>query len=561
MKTRRILAFLAVGAALPASLPAQVQSPFADRQQSNVTLSVKGRSYSPPQPLWRDHQPRARLIQPRIPDVTENIVDMTVNGTLVEWFGWTLPQATRADQPGLYIVAGNEQNNATVAQLVREGLKIDRSGLGQEGFQILSHEAGDRRFIVITANTPVGLKYGCQELIFFRTNATSAGATVDWPLDVKMKPAFPYRACYILPCWSAYDSLENWKRLIKFHSELTLNRNWFWLAGFKLLDQYAGDYKETDLANAWNVNGLVELCRTEGMKFYIGGGWFTWHHEKIAAGSIERGVQWYRDMINLLPGTEGIYVEPPGEGYEADEKTRQARTDAFKNMAEAIWKTRPEFEFAIAIGKFNNPAYRKAIHKIDDKRIYWWWCWGDPLMQNALAEHPLIVRWHTVVKMSDYHGSTDAPKPSETALTGFATSYDPGQGFGNPWNGWAKIPEVGPKFPPRNLHPYTMPFFSHEYLFRERCWNVNLTDEAFAARMARRLFDADMPADAIVHYLALARMCPKPLEADQKAFATIAAFVDQHAGKGTPRNRDTLLRMREAVDGLRGMKAKTTMPK
>jgi len=55
---------------------------------------------------------------------------------------------------------------------------------------------------------------------------------------------------YILPCWSAYDSLENWKRVLRFHSELTINRNWFWLAGFPLLEQYGGEYKNSDLANA-----------------------------------------------------------------------------------------------------------------------------------------------------------------------------------------------------------------------------------------------------------------------------------------------------------------------
>jgi hypothetical protein len=248
--------------------------------------------------LWKDNRPQARLVSPKLDQPMENIVDITINGYLAEFCGWSLPSTT----------------------------------------------------------------------------------------DVKMKPRFAYRGVYMLPCWSAYDSLENWKRVLRFHSELTLNRNWFWLAGFPLLEQYGGEYKNSDLANAWNVNGLVQLCRMEGMKFYIGGGWFTWHHAKLAAGSIERGVQWYLDMLNLLPESEGIYIEPPGEGSETDEQTWRQRTDAFKGMAETIWKKRPEFEFAVAIGKFNDPRYRKAMHEIDDKRIYWWWCWGDPLQQNALAE-------------------------------------------------------------------------------------------------------------------------------------------------------------------------------
>ena len=91
-----------------------------------------------------------------------------------------------------------------------------------------------------------------------------------------------------------------------------------------------------------------------------------------------------------------------------------------------------------------------------------------------------------------------------------ATSYDPGMGYGNPWNGWAKMGV----YEPRNFDPYTMPYFSHQYQFRERCWNVEQTDEEFAARLARRLFDADMPAEAIEHYLKLAEFCPNPAAAD-----------------------------------------------
>jgi len=226
-------------------------------------------------------------------------------------------------------------------------------------------------------------------------------------------------------------------------------------------------------------------------------------------------------------------------------------------MADTIWQKRPEFEFAVAIGKFNDPRYRKLIHEINDKRIYWWWCWGDPLVQNALAEHPLVLGWHTIVRMSDFHGTTAPPEPRCAGLTGFATSYDPGQGYGNPWNGWGKLGHDKP----RNLDPRTMPLFSHQYWFRERCWDLKITPEAFAARLARRLFDGDMPADSIQQYLALAGMCPEPAKADEKELARIVQFVDLHAGRGSPRNKDTLGRMREAIDGIRRVKAKADKPR
>ncbi len=365
--------------------------------------------------LWQGGEVSATLIAPQLASPVDRLVETTINGYLSECFGRKLPLERNADGPGPFIVVGNETNNAVIGRLVAAGLKLDRQAAGDEGFRLLTHEAGGRRFVIVTANSPAGLKHGCQELVFFRLPATAERGEVDWPLDVTMKPAFPYRGVYMLPCWSAQDSIENWRAVLKFHSELTLNRNWFWLAGFPLLPSYGGEYTNTALADVGNVRGLVQLCREEAMKFYIGGGWFNWHHAKVIGGSIERGIQYYEHLVKLLPGTEGIYLEPAGEGSDIDPKLWRQRADALKILAERIRKNDPDFEFAIAIGKFNAPAYREAIHRIDDRHTYWWWCWGDPLRQNALSEHPLVLRWHTVIQMSNFHGSIDPPRPSENA--------------------------------------------------------------------------------------------------------------------------------------------------
>ncbi|HOA75945.1 MAG TPA: hypothetical protein PKL76_21085, partial [Phycisphaerae bacterium] len=470
--------------------------------------------------------------------------------------GWTLPTRPMADAPGSYVVIGNAQNNRVLAQLVSAGLELGLSDLGDEGFRIFSHEDAGRRLLIIAANTPQGIKHGCQELVFFRLAVTTQVAQVDWPIDVSMKPQFAYRAIYMLPCWSAHDSIDSWRRVLKFNSELTLNRHWFWLAGFPLLPEYGGEYAGTDLANVDHVRSLVELCRSEGTRFYIGGGWFTFHHVQAANGSIERGARYYLDLFKLLPNAGGLYLEPPGEGYEVSPEVWRAQTLAMQRMMQTIRRCRPDFEFALAIGSFNNSDYLDMVHGIDGTNTYWWWCWGDPLRDNALARHSLILRWHTVVQMSNYHGSTQPPGPAEVPLTGFATSYDPGMGYGNSWNGWARMGVDAP----RNFDPYTMPYFSHQYLFRERCWNVQLSSEQFAARMARRLFDADMPAQAIQHYLKLAEYCPNPKAASSESLGAIEAFVSAYAGTGTARNRDTLERMQEALDGIRSVRGTAPTP-
>ncbi|MBI4581921.1 MAG: hypothetical protein HY718_19645 [Planctomycetes bacterium] len=519
-----------------------------------------------PQVLWQGGRMQARLVPPNLAAPMDRLVETTINGYLDESCGRTIPVGAQAEGDAVSVLVGDEQNNPAIGRLVAAGLDLGRADLGDEGFRLLTHEADGRKSVIITANTPAGLKYGCQELVFFHTALTSDSAAVDWPLDTRRKPGWAYRGIYMLPCWSAHDSIANWRAVLKFNSELTLNRNWFWLGGFPVMEQYGGEYKGTDLANVQNVRGLIDLCRSEAMKFYVGDGWFTWHHAKAVKGDPQRGIQYYLDLVDLLPGTEGIYLEPVGEGSDAKEEVWRPQAAGIHTLAEAVWKKHPDLEFAVAIGKFNNPAYRKLIHEIDDGsdsshrgRLYWWWCWGDPLKCRALDEHPLVLRWHTTVHMSDFHGSTDAPRPDERPLTGFATSYDPGQGYGNPWNGWGKLGFDKA----RNVHPRTMPFFSHQYRFRERCWDAAITDDAFARRLSCRLFDADMPADSIQRYLELAAMCSQPRQADLRKLLAIEAFVNAHQGKGTARNRDTLTRMAEAVAGIRAELAKppATRPK
>ena len=43
----------------------------------------------------------------------------------------------------------------------------------------------------------------------------------------------------MLPCYRLRSITV--KRVLRFNSEITLNRNWFWLAGFPLLEEYGGE--------------------------------------------------------------------------------------------------------------------------------------------------------------------------------------------------------------------------------------------------------------------------------------------------------------------------------
>ena len=74
---------------------------------------------------------------------------------------------------------------------------------------------------------------------------------------------------------------------------------------------------------------------------------------------------------------------------------------------------------------------------------------------------------------------------------------------------------------------------------------------SFAPVWRRRLFDADMPPEAIEDYLALQEMCHTPAKASEAFLAPIERFTTQFAQFGTPRNQDTIRRMQEAIAGFR----------
>jgi hypothetical protein len=497
-------------------------------------------------PAWEDGTAIARLVLPPRDARGAELVRSTVNGYLSRSYGIELPVAEHAAPGGVFIVAGTPATNPLLADLVSRGLALAKDDIGDEGFQLRAHDHAGATYVVVYGSTPRALKHGCQELVYYHMPATLRGGAIDRPLDITAKPAFRYRGIYMLPCWAARDSLESWERVLRFNSELTLNRVWFWLDGFPVAG-HTGEYGGTDLARPENVQRLIDLAGAEDMKFLIGGGWFNWHHEKAIGKDVKKGIDYYLAYIDAFTNFHGFYIEPTGEGGET--ARWRAESGALGELVAAVHRKRPAFEFAIAIGKFNNKEYLADMAKLDPERIFWWWCWGDPIRDRALDLYPSVLRWHTVVRMSDYHGSMAPPDPVETPLAGIATSYDPGQGFGNPWNGWGKLGADAP----RDFHPHTIPYFAHQYFFRERCWNPSLSEDAFVERLGRRLFDADAPADAAACYGRLSRhvlLVNQGKQPPREELAPIRAFVGAARARArawTARTRDTLSRMEEAL--------------
>ncbi len=500
--------------------------------------------------IWEKGQARCQMVLPSGDEKSARLAKSTLSHFLNEFYQIELPTAADAGKKGTYLVLGTPENNPVLAKLVDAGLKLTTENIGDEGFQLLTHEDRRSKFIIAYGRTPRALKHACQELIFYRIAATAKAGKLETPLNVVMKPETSYRSIYMLPCWSAQDSFESWERVLRFNSEITLNRNWFWLDGFPVA-RHPGEYTNTALSSDANVQRLFDMVGAEDMKIYIGGGWLNWHHQKAIGKDVEKGIAYYLDYLKAFTNFHGFYCEPTGEGKEI--KDWKPEAEALRRMIRTVLEQRPDFEIAIAIGMFNNAEYLKLMSEFDPQRVFWWWCWGDPLRDKVLDLYPSVLRWHLSQYMSSFHGSMDPPKPRERKLAGFVTSYDPGQGYGNPWNGWDKL---GVNFP-RNFDPRTIPYFSQQYFFRERCWNIELTEAEFLARLQRRLFDADAPKEAVDHYWRLSKMAHASAPAKKAVFPSteqLAAerqFVDSlRKRKWTPRMNDTIARMDEAIAGL-----------
>jgi len=513
-----------------------------------------------------------QLVLPRGDKLGSKLVLSTFSNYLNCFYNLHAARATKVETGKVCFVFGEPETNPLIKKLVKGGLELASKDIGDEGFQITTCAKNGTRYVIVCGRTPRALKHASQELLFYQLRGSVTGLSMAWPLDLVRTPEFPYRGIYMLPCWSAHDSIQSWGRVLRFNSELTLNRVWFWLDGFPIAG-HSGEYTNTPLADEKAVQRLIDLVNDEAMKFYIGGGWMTWHHKKAVGHNIKNGTDYYLEYLKTFKRVGGFYFEPTGEPWDdgrGDEsKAWLAEVEGFQNLTRLLLEKNPNLEIALAIGRWNNAEYLKRMATLDRKRVFWWWCWGDPIRDHALDRFPNVLRWHNQFKQSptanETHGSREPPMPSERPLTGIATSYDPAGGFGSPWHNFSH-----PKFlaadlvfggttRPENFDPYTMPYFYLQYFFRERCWNLNLTTGEFEARLHRRLFDADAPADAGKQYANLSRLVLRRYD-DKKwkpmaeELSPVRVFVTSARQRTwTPRMTDTLRRMDNALTHLERM--------
>jgi hypothetical protein len=97
-------------------------------------------------------------------------------------------------------------------------------------------------------------------------------------------------------------------------------------------------------------------------------------------------------------------------------------------------------------------------------------------------------------------------------------------------------------------------YFAQQYTFRERSWDLTLSDEGLVRRLGRRLFDAGAPPESAQRYLRLSRLASEALAKrfpGREEIAGLRVFTGAlRQAMSTPRQSDTIARMEEAIEEL-----------
>jgi len=128
------------------------------------------------------------------------------------------------------------------------------------------------------------------------------------------EPQFAYRAS--ICCLAGHSTFDRALARVLIYSELTCNRNYFWLDGFPLLAQYGGEY-----TGRWRNRPMC--ARSSSMpavrrEVPVGGGWDTWHQRKYS-GTMSRdrfSTIWI--FFHFTTGSAGIYLEPVAGSERTD---------------------------------------------------------------------------------------------------------------------------------------------------------------------------------------------------------------------------------------------------
>ena len=75
------------------------------------------------------------------------------------------------------------------------------------------------------------------------------------------------------------------------------------------------------------------------MKFYVGGGWLTWHHEQAVGKDIQN---YYLNFLRSFKNIRGFYFEPTGEpendGRSAESPAWREESDGLHQLIETVMR-------------------------------------------------------------------------------------------------------------------------------------------------------------------------------------------------------------------------------
>ena len=445
-------------------------------------------------------------------------------------------------RPAVSLGAGEEAGLilATAASSPCPLSRPERDALTEEAYLAKVIDGPRGRRLVLVGGGDRGLLYGAARLADFGLRCE--GQSVLLEADGKVHaPALAVRGNYTLACWGQTHlfTRDHWRRIFDAMAADTMNVTMFWLSGlFPSKKHPAAVVYEKSRIGVEDVRAMIRHAHQRGMRFLLGSGVFAWFAvdalaerfpESKAKGcggmcpssplARKLNREYLLEMLDAFPEADGFFLEIRDEygpcqcpacqrklDQHGSKGYGQAELSFLRELAEEVWRSHPKATFISSIGYGDESAgahsgdvlFYEGIRRMSDPRLFWLLCrdnWALPAAGGG--RKPIryfsgnLIQWCQYYRLGAAGIAERARRSRDAGCIGFCPAFEPG---------FCSASWYSDEVPyPVDRIPYAVTRFA----YRESCWDPDMTDGEFRARLLRRFFGAKAPAQLADDLLAL----------------------------------------------------------
>jgi hypothetical protein len=319
----------------------------------------------------------------------------------------------------------------------------------------------------------------------------------------------------------------------------TMNVTMFWLSGLFPSKKYpAAIVYDKSRIGVEDVRAMIRHAHDRGVRFLLGSGVFAWFAvdalaerfpESKAKGcggmcpsnprARELNRQYLLEMLDAFPEADGFFLEIRDEygpcqcpvcqrrlDQHGSKEYGQAELSFLRELAEEVWRRNPKAIFISSIGYGDESAgahtgdvlFYEGIRGMSDPRLFWLLCrdnWALPAAGGG--RKPIRYFSNNLIQWCQYYrlGAADiakwARRSHDAGCIGFCPAFEPGFCSASWYSDEVPYPVD------------RIPYLVTRFAYREFCWDPDMTDGEFRARLLRRFFGAKAPACLADDLLAL----------------------------------------------------------